>query len=905
MTVRSVRMAWNNFLRKAILYRKSSIFALVCFLALSLHFFSKQQQQLYVPLRPVEKRPAPKAEPLQIDFTCKRPTDTVHDPNLNFFNSRTLRSNTDSPRVLFLTESHSTKLRQDITFILDSMRIKFDLQSVHSSSIESLSLLDKDQDQPPYVLILFDNLYRYINLQQRLRKMLDRYCSDFQVGQMAFMPSRKDQNFDRAKIKGSSMFFRQNLKPVHFTLSAEPDHFFHMLKPGPLRFDFEDQNQIEEWVGFEATQSDGFKSLLDMTVLHIATNKAKHPLTHLRKYSACLLDQGKKDGVSRLWFGNSLSQFWLLKMLFADGVRYLSRGKLSLPLTRYVQIDIDDVFVGDRGKKMTVDDVKALIQTQQRLRNLIPGFTFNLGFSGKFFGRGGPSEQEGDSLLAGQHSTLWWFSHSWAHNQAHTRNVSDIVDDLLRNKAFAEDKKLPVDWAYSVAPHHSGVYPVHQSLYNAWRSVWNITVTSTEEYPHLRPASRRRGFVYNGIRVLPRQTCGLYTHTVSIDSYPGGKIKLDESIQGGELFYTIVFNLFLIFMTHQPNYAHSRLALYTFETVFSFIKCYTNLVLKSVPPPLLADKYFRRYPDEVDPLWGNPCHDKRHLDIWSSGKLCDYLPLPKLIILGPQKTGTAALCKFLQLHPSTATNILQTDTFEELQFFSGPNYYNGLDWYLNQFPNNNASGNKLVFEKSATYFTSSFSTIRVHTLIPDTKLIVILTDPALRAYSWFQHMRSKNDSIALKMGFLDLLQANEDNSNDKSVLALKKHCLNPGHYVKYLNKWMELFPSKQLLIVDGEKFRLDPVTIMNSVQLFLDLEPKVDYKDLLRFSPGKGFYCAKTTENKTKCLGTSKGRKYDPMREQERLWLSDHFKASNEALRKLLMDLGYALPLWLTKELEN
>lgn len=43
-------------------------------------------------------------------------------------------------------------------------------------------------------------------------------------------------------------------------------------------------------------------------------------------------------------------------------------------------------------------------------------------------------------------------------------------------------------------------------------------------------------------KVLPRQTCGLYTHTIFIDKYPGGRETLDNSIKGGELFQTIVFN---------------------------------------------------------------------------------------------------------------------------------------------------------------------------------------------------------------------------------------------------------------------------------------------------------------------------------------------------------------------------
>lgn len=60
---------------------------------------------------------------------------------------------------------------------------------------------------------------------------------------------------------------------------------------------------------------------------------------------------------------------------------------------------------------------------------------------------------------------------------------------------------IPLDSGYSVAPHHSGVYPVHEPLYEAWKRVWNVRVTSTEEYPHLRPARLRRGFIHRNIMV--------------------------------------------------------------------------------------------------------------------------------------------------------------------------------------------------------------------------------------------------------------------------------------------------------------------------------------------------------------------------------------------------------------------
>jgi len=64
-----------------------------------------------------------------------------------------------------------------------------------------------------------------------------------------------------------------------------------------------------------------------------------------------------------------------------------------------------------------------------------------------------------------------------------------------------QEHGIPTDMGYAVAPHHSGVYPIHSQLYEAWKSVWGITVTSTEEYPHLRPARHRRGFIHRDIKV--------------------------------------------------------------------------------------------------------------------------------------------------------------------------------------------------------------------------------------------------------------------------------------------------------------------------------------------------------------------------------------------------------------------
>ena len=189
-------------------------------------------------------------------------------------------------------------------------------------------------------------------------------------------------------------------------------------------------------------------------------------------------------------------------------------------------------------------------------------------------------------------------------------------------------------------------------------------------------------------------------------------------------------------MTHLSNYGNDRLALYTFETAINFVRCWTNLQFETLPPLQLAAKYFQLHPEESDPVWYNPCQDKRHLAIWSANKSCSQLP--DSLIVGPQKTGTTALHTFLSMHPSVISSFPSSQTFEEVQFFSSKNYYKGLDWYMNFFPVPLNGSRVHRFEKSATYFDGENVPLRVHALLPNARIIVLLISPVKRAYSWYQ-----------------------------------------------------------------------------------------------------------------------------------------------------------------------
>lgn len=129
------------------------------------------------------------------------------------------------------------------------------------------------------------------------------------------------------------------------------------------------------------------------------------------------------------------------------------------------------------------------------------------------------------------------------------------------------------------------------------------------------------------------------------------------------------------------------------------------------------------------------------------------------------------------MHPAIISNYNSSETFEEVQFFNGNNYYKGLDWfvlifsfksclfhvdtlemvfllsvcstfdgddfhfffrYMNFFPIPPNATSDFLFEKSATYFDSELAPHRAHALLPKAKLICILVHPAKRAYSWYQ-----------------------------------------------------------------------------------------------------------------------------------------------------------------------
>lgn len=184
-----------------------------------------------------------------------------------------------------------------------------------------------------------------------------------------------------------------------------------------------------------------------------------------------MFDRGLYDGIKRVIFGGA-NHHWLNRILLLDAIEHLSSGRILSPLDRYIQIDIDDVFVGEKGKRMIAEDVEALVGTQHRFAQSVDGgFKFNLGYSGKYYKHGHEDENIGDEKLVANAKEFTWFCHTWSHSKAHLFNeTQSIATELKRNLRFAQEHGLPIVGhaglvtdstgtlppTYAVAPHHSG-----------------------------------------------------------------------------------------------------------------------------------------------------------------------------------------------------------------------------------------------------------------------------------------------------------------------------------------------------------------------------------------------------------------------------------------------------------------
>lgn len=169
--------------------------------------------------------------------------------------------------------------------------------------------------------------------------------------------------------------------------------------------------------------------------------------------------------------------------------------------------------------------------------------------------------------------------------------------------------------------------------------------------------------------------------------------------------------------------------------------------------------------------------------------------LPSFVIGGAQKAGTTSLHWRLKSHP----DVFIPDKPQEIHFFDDArNFARGLSWYEGLFAG--WSGEAQVGQTSPRYLYDPEAPGRIHTALPQVRLIFLLRNPVDRAYSHYWH------SVKLgyeTLSFEEALEREEERLASGGSSPRDHSYADRGRYAEQLARYLALFPKRQVLVLTG------------------------------------------------------------------------------------------------------
>lgn len=201
-----------------------------------------------------------------------------------------------------------------------------------------------------------------------------------------------------------------------------------------------------------------------------------------------------------------------------------------------------------------------------------------------------------------------------------------------------------------------------------------------------------------------------------------------------------------------------------------------------------------------------------------------WRPLPGVIIIGAQRSGTTSLFDVMHRHDEVAGAAVK-----EIHFFD-ENYRRGLSWYRSFFRIPDANG-ALPMEATPFYLAHPHAAKRIAQHVPDAKLIAMLRDPTTRAMSHYRY------SVALgrePLPLLDALRAEEDRIDDEwNRMVQDPEYTSPrfraysykhrGRYAEQIDRYLKHIPADQILLLNMRDLVARPESLLLEISRFLDI----------------------------------------------------------------------------------
>lgn len=207
-------------------------------------------------------------------------------------------------------------------------------------------------------------------------------------------------------------------------------------------------------------------------------------------------------------------------------------------------------------------------------------------------------------------------------------------------------------------------------------------------------------------------------------------------------------------------------------------------------------------------------------------------PLPDFLIIGAQRCGTTSLYRYLEKHPQ----VIGAAPSKGVHYFD-VHHERSLRWYRAHFPTRRrrgrAGGRAVTGEASPYYVFHPHGPDRVRAAVPNVRLILMLRDPVIRAFSQYQqeYARGFEDAETFEQA-LELEPGRLAGERERMLAdpGYDSHAMQHyayvarGEYATQLEGWRARFDPDQLMVVQAEEFFSDPETAYRGVLDFLGLQ---------------------------------------------------------------------------------
>jgi hypothetical protein len=199
--------------------------------------------------------------------------------------------------------------------------------------------------------------------------------------------------------------------------------------------------------------------------------------------------------------------------------------------------------------------------------------------------------------------------------------------------------------------------------------------------------------------------------------------------------------------------------------------------------------------------------------------------LPTAVIVGAAKAGTTQLHAHLIKHPRCFSG-----AEKEVRYFS--KYADRtVEWYRSRFPwrfqVERRKGH--VVDSSPSYLPSPRALRRMKEVLPDARIIAILRDPTARAFSHYQHHKTRHrEPRSFEEAIAVELRQNVFPPRRGTALGLDARPMNDyvarGYYALQLELLFTLYPRERVLVLDSADLFADTGATCQQVFSFLGVE---------------------------------------------------------------------------------